>query len=83
MTIIHVNRQHLAMNAKDGGDRPIYIVRNGSKSRYARGVEIDGPSRFVPQGKQLACGARAWLETEAPVRLIDEMDFATARSAFA
>lgn len=81
LKIIHVNRQHIGMNAKDGRSRPVYIVREGDKTRYAREVEIDGPSRLVYDGTQLRCGARAWVETTAPVTLIDEMTFKEARQA--
>ena len=59
--IIHVNRQHIAMNAKDGKNRPVYTIKNGKKTRYAREVIIDGPSRLVYNGSQLNCGARAWI----------------------
>jgi hypothetical protein len=79
--IIHVNRQHIAMNAKDGGNRPVYIIRSGNSVRYAREVEILGPSRMIYDGNQLRCGARAWIETDAEVRLIDEMTFSEARAA--
>lgn len=80
-TVIHVNRQHIAMNVKDGGDRPVYTIKRAGKTRYARQVEILGPSKMVYDGRQLHCGARAWIETEAEVRLIDEMTFAEARMA--
>lgn len=79
--IIHVNRQHIAMNAKDGGNRPVYTIKTGSKTRYAREVHIDGPSRMVYNGKQLKCGARAWIETDSDISLIDEMSFRDAREA--
>lgn len=78
-TIIHVNRQHIAMNAKDGGNRPVYTTKQGRNIRYAREVVIDGPSRLVYNGSQLNCGARAWIETNSPVLLIDEMSFKEAR----
>jgi hypothetical protein len=77
--IIHVNRQHIAMNAKDGGNRPVYTIKRGGKTRYAREIEINGPSRMVYSGTQLACGARAWIETDADLTLIDEMSFKEAR----
>ena len=80
MTVIHVNRQHIAMNAKDGGDRPVYTVKHGKKIRYAREVKINGPSRLVYNGNQLNCGARAWIETDSEVELIDEMSFHEARN---
>lgn len=79
--IIHVNRQHIALNAQDGGNRPVYTIKHKSKTRYAREVEILGPSRLVYDGRQLNCGARAWIETDADLNLIDEMTFTEARAA--
>ena len=78
-TIIHVNRQFIAMNAKDGGQRPVYTIKRNGKTRYAREVEILGPSRMIYDGRQLTCGARAWIETDADVTLIDECSFQEAR----
>jgi len=86
--IIHVNRQHIAKNAKDGGNRPVYTIKMrgfGLKSyevtRYAREVEILGPSKMVYNGSQLNCGARAWIETDGPLVMIDEMDFKEAKES--
>jgi len=80
-SIIHVNRAHIAKNAKDGGNRPVYTIKTGGKIRYARQVEIRGPSTMVYDGRQLSCGARAWVETDAPLVLVDEMTFKEARDA--
>lgn len=77
--IIHVNRQHIAMNAKDNKNRPVYTIKTGSKTRYAREVIIKGPSRMVYNGQQLKCGARAWIETDSDVELVDEMTFKQAK----
>jgi len=52
--------------------------RNG-KSRYAREVHIQGPSKLVYEGSQLNCGARAWIETDSPLVLVDEMSFGEAK----
>ena len=80
--IIHVNRQHIAMNTKDDGNRPVYTIKlNNGTTRYAREVQINGPSRLVYNGSQLRCGARAWIETDADLTLIDEMSFQEARDA--
>lgn len=79
MKIIHVNRQHIAMNAKDGKNRPVYTVKDKGKTLYAREVIINGPSKLVYNGEQLACGARAWIETDSDIQLIDEMTFKEAR----
>ena len=80
-SIIHVNRQHIAMNAKDGGNRPVYTIKSKGQTRYAREVLIDGPSKLVYSGDQLSCGARAWIETDAALHLVDEMSFSEARKA--
>jgi hypothetical protein len=79
--IIHINRQHLAMNAKDGGNRPVITMKDNGKTRYAREVIIHGPSRMIYNGSTLSCGARTWLTTAAEVELIDEMSFQEARVA--
>jgi len=78
--IIHVNRQHIAMNAKDGKNRPVYTVKDRGQTRYAREVIINGPSRLVYSGQQLTCGARAWIETDSELVLVDEMTFKEARN---
>lgn len=68
------------MNANDGGNRPVYTIKlNNGTTRYAREVEILGPSRLIYDGRQLSCGARAWIETDAELNLIDEMSWAEAR----
>jgi len=68
------------MNAKDGNNRPVYTIKTGSKTRYAREVLIDGPSKMVYDGSQLNCGARAWIETNSNLTLIDEMTYKEARN---
>jgi hypothetical protein len=79
MKIIHVNRQHIAMNAKDGRNRPVYTIKDRGKTLYAREVIINGPSKLVYNGEQLTCGARAWIETDSDIELVDEMSFNEAR----
>lgn len=79
MKIIHVNRQHIAMNAKDGRSRPVYTIKDKGRTLYAREVIINGPSKLVYNGEQLTCGARAWIETDSEIELIDEMTFKEAR----
>jgi len=79
MKIIHVNRQHIAMNAKDGRNRPVYTIKDRGKTLYAREVIINGPSKLVYNGEQLTCGARAWIETDSDLELVDEMSFKEAR----
>ena len=78
--IIHVNRSHIAKNIKDGKNRPVYTIKSSGKIRYARQVNILGPSRLVYTGDNLSCGARAWIETYSDIDMVDEMTFKEASS---
>lgn len=74
-SIIHVNRHFIAANNKDGGNRPVYTVKQSGKVRYGREVNILGPSRLVYDKTGLSCGAKVWIETDSIVEIIDEMSF--------
>lgn len=68
---IHVNRQVIAQNAKDGGKRATLTCKTGKKNHRGAHVLIDGPSEMIDATlcgrKPLSCGARVWIETRAPV----------------
>lgn len=59
----------------------MYTVKRDGKTRYAREIQIQGPSYLIYDGRKLSCGARAWLETNSPLMLIDECTFLEAREA--
>jgi hypothetical protein len=80
-SIIHVNRSFIAMNAKDGKSRPVYTIKRGGKTIYAQEIVINGPSKLVYNGKQLSCGAKAWIETDSDLTLIGEQTFKEAKNA--
>lgn len=69
-TIIHVNRQVIAQNRRNGTNEPPLTVRTYKGVRRAHEVVIRGTSRIVHSPhKPLDCGARVWIETHAPVDL--------------
>lgn len=71
--IIHVNRNILASNKKNGLNAPPIIVREGRTRIYAHKVQIEGPSCFVhSEDEPLDCGARVWIETEAPITIVED-----------
>lgn len=75
-TIIHVNRQLIAANIKRPNDPlPVYTVKQGESNTYGYGVNILGPSTLVDirDSEQLVCGARAWIETNADVEIVNPM----------
>ena len=81
-TRIHVNRHHIQANAKDGGVRPVYTIKQGRRTKYAQSVEIEGKVRLVDPRttKPLSCGAKAWIEVlDGAVTLCGETTFAAIR----
>ena len=72
-TIIHINRNIIQANAKNGTTNPVCRVQCGNKIVYCMEVEILGPSRMVYNpNNPLPCGAKLWIETEGRVNLIGE-----------
>lgn len=71
--IIVINRHVVAENRKRGlNDPPVRVsVGRHGRPRYAHAVMIQGFSTVVyDQKNPLPCGARAWIQTKAPVDLI-------------
>lgn len=69
MTRIHVRRDIIAADRRDGTNRPaIGVETTGMRKRYGRRVSIAGPSYLVYRPtRPLHCGARVWVETMAEV----------------
>jgi hypothetical protein len=65
---IHINQHVIRANAKNGTNDPAITVKTYRNNYYAHRVEIDGASSVVySPDKPLNCGARVWIETDAPV----------------
>lgn len=70
VTRIHVNQHVIRANRKNGTNDPPLTVKRGGTNTRAREVTIKGPSKLVYRPDHpLSCGARLWLETEAPVEV--------------
>jgi len=66
--IIHINKQVIAQNRKNGTNNPPITVKTYKSNDYCHEVEILGPSKVCHSPhKPLKCGARVWIETEAEV----------------
>jgi hypothetical protein len=79
--IIHVNRQFIAMNAKDNGNRPVYTIKYKGETIYAREFDAEGRTKGISNGRQLSCGARAWLEVvSGNLTLFDAQSFSEAKA---
>jgi hypothetical protein len=65
---IHVNQHVIRRNQREGNREPPLTVKTYNSNVRCHEVEVGGPSRIVYQPDQpLACGARVWVETTAPV----------------
>ncbi len=73
-TYVHVNRNTINSNTKNGTSDPAVRFQTGKygKATYAHEVEIEGPSRVIysPHEPLLPCGARMVIATESPVRVV-------------
>jgi hypothetical protein len=71
-TRIHVNQHNIKANARDGGAKPVLTVKTYKDNRKCQRVRIDGPSEVIySPDKPLACGAKVWIETTAPVTILE------------
>lgn len=70
---IHINQHVIRDNKTHGLNDPVITVKTSRTNDYAHEVEVCGPSKIVysPE-KPLSCGARVWVETDAPVWLKDD-----------
>ena len=70
-TIIHVNQHVIKDNAKTGDKKPVLTIKTYKSNTYAHEVAIKGDSKVVySPDKPLSCGARVWIETQAPVDIL-------------
>jgi hypothetical protein len=69
MTRIHVRRDIIAKDRRDGTDTPaIGVETSGMRKRYGRRVTIHGPASIIYRpNRPLHCGARAWIQTTSRV----------------
>lgn len=66
--IIHINRNIIQRNSKNGTTEPVCRVQEGKKVTYGMTVEILGPSKMVYRPDDpLPCGAKLWIETDSEV----------------
>lgn len=64
---IHVDRLKIALNRRDGGDRPVMTIQTSKGSIKCHRVEVIGRLVFDQRAKQLSCGARLYGETRSEV----------------
>ena len=69
-TIIHVNKHIIAANAKHGRNDPPLTVKTYKSNTKCHEVEFISGRVIHRPDKPLSCGARLWIETHEPVKII-------------
>lgn len=64
---IHVDRQVLARNRKQGEDNPAWTIQTSKGSIKCRYWNVVGPCSGKQGAKPLSCGARMYIETSGQV----------------
>lgn len=76
---IHVNKQKIAQNRKNGTNMPVITCKTYKQNEYGHEVVFFEEGRIVySPHKPLSCGARLWIETSGPVMIFDENGEETA-----
>jgi hypothetical protein len=81
---IHVNQLVIRHNKSFGNTLPACRVQYGlsGPSKYCHEVIINGPSKLVSRpNKPLACGAKVWVESYSPVKLVGQTPYSVLREA--
>jgi len=74
-TRIHVNQHNIKRNAKQKTSDPVLTVKTYKSNIYGHEAIIEGPSKVIYRpDKPLSCGAKVWIETTAPVRVIKKKE---------
>jgi len=65
---IHINQHVIRANARNNENKPVITIKTSKRNIYAHKVDIGGASTVVySPDKPLSCGAKVWIETDAPV----------------
>lgn len=68
-TRIHVNQHNIRANAK-GANLPVLTVKDYTQNRKCNEVEFTKGRVVYAPDSPLSCGAKVWIETDDPVRII-------------
>jgi len=66
---IHVNQHHIRANSK-GADLPVLTVKTYKANTKCNEVEFTSGRVIYSPDRPLPCGAKVWIETAEPVRII-------------
>ena len=73
-TIVHVNKIQIDSNRKNKTNKPVVIIRQGSRKICCHMAEIKGECRIVYQpNNPLPCGAVLWIEVVPDTLVIPQL----------
>lgn len=70
---VHVNQHVIRANQRSGERVAPLRVKTSRENIPATAIELEGPARVIySPDRPLSCGARVWIETNAPVVVTDD-----------
>ena len=71
---IHINQHNIRHNLKHSDYKPVVTVKTYKENIKCMGVKILGECEVIySPDKPLSCGAKVWLETNAPIEIIEKL----------
>tara|TARA_R100000781_G_scaffold75076_1_gene46708 strand:+ start:686 stop:913 length:228 start_codon:yes stop_codon:yes gene_type:complete len=72
-TYIHVNQHNIRANSK-GDNKFVLTVKDYKQNRKCNEVNFTNGKVIYSPDKPLSCGAKVWIETNEPVKIIGDYD---------
>ena len=72
-TYIHVNQHNIKANAK-GDNKFVLTVKTYNQNKKCNEVEFTNGRVVYSPDKTLSCGAKVWIETNDPIKIIGDYD---------
>lgn len=75
--VIHINQHVIKANAKSGERNPVITCKTYKENLYGYEADfVSGKVVYSPD-KPLSCGAKVWIETEEPVKVLTKTGWET------
>lgn len=75
--IVHINQHIIKANSKSGERNPVITCKTYKENIYGYEVEFTNGKVVYSPDKPLSCGAKVWIETEEPLKILTEDGWTT------
>lgn len=75
--VVHINQHVIKKNSKTGERNPVITCKTYKDNFYGHEAEFTNGKVVYSPDKPLSCGAKVWIETEDPVKVLTEEGWKT------